>query len=357
MTIKVGVAGASGYAGGEVLRLLENHPETSVEVATAYSQAGSKIGAVHPHLHSLADKVLEPTEAERLAQCDVVFFALPHGQSAELSAQVADANPDALLIDCGADHRLESEDDWQDFYGGAFSENWSYGVPELPFRSGRQRARLHGTKRVAAPGCNASTVALGLAPGVREQLVGTDDLVVTLAVGPSGAGRALKPHLLASELLGNARPYSVAGTHRHIPEIRQAVSWAYDSGDLATPFDFSLAFTPVLIPVPRGILAIISAPLLGSPDLDALHRAWADWYRDEPFVNVLPAGEVPQLSSVLGSNRVDIGVAVDDAAGRALIVVATDNLVKGTAGAAIQSMNLALGLEETLGLTANGVAP
>ncbi len=352
----VAVAGASGYAGGELLRLLSGHPDVEVQTMTAHSQAGAKVRDVHPHLASLGARTFEPTDPKLLAKADIVFFALPHGQSAELAAQVAELNPDALLIDCGADHRLESAADWGEFYGGEHPGTWTYGVPELPVGEGRQRRHLTDTKRVAAPGCNASTVALGLAPGVREGLISTSDIVATLTVGPSGAGRALKPHLLASELLGNARPYSVAGTHRHIPEIKQAVAWAKGASgqDLS---DFALAFTPVLIPVPRGILAVISVPLIGSPDLEQLHRAWAEWYQDEPFVRVLPAGEVPQLSSVLGSNRVDIGIAKDDSADRALIVVAVDNLVKGTAGAAIQSMNLALGLPESAGLDMNGVAP
>ncbi len=352
----VAVAGASGYAGGELLRLLSGHPDVDIQTMTAHSQAGARVSDVHPHLASLGERSFETTDPALLAQADVVFFALPHGQSAELAAQVAELNPDALLVDCGADHRLESPADWEQFYGGDHPGTWTYGVPELPFGTTRQRSRLPGSKRVAAPGCNASTVALGLAPGVRDGLIDPSDIVATLAVGPSGAGRALKPHLLASELLGNARPYSVAGTHRHIPEIKQALGWAKEAGEPG-PLNFGLAFTPVLVPVPRGILAVISVPFVGSPSLEQLHKAWADWYRDEPFVRVLPAGEVPQLSSVLGSNRVDIGIAKDEPAGRALIVVAVDNLVKGTAGAAIQSMNLALGLPESAGLETNGVAP
>lgn len=357
MVYRVGVAGASGYAGGELVRLLSAHPGVDVAVVSAYSQAGSKVTDAHPHLRSMKDVRFVPTTAEAFVDLDVVFFALPHGQSAQLASEVAALNPSALLVDCGADHRLESARDWDEFYGGDFISNWTYGVPELPAPQGRQRERLIGTRRIAAPGCNASSVALGLAPGIQAGLIEPQDTVATLAVGPSGAGRALRPHLLASELLGNVRPYSVAGVHRHIPEIKQAASWAHENGSSGQDFQFALSFTPVLIPVARGILASISVPVKDGVTEEQLVEAWSDWYADEPFVQVLPLGEMPQLSDVIGANTALIGVALDSGAGRALIIVAVDNLVKGTAGAAIQSMNIALGLEESLGLTTNGVAP
>lgn len=361
MAFTVGVAGASGYAGGELLRLLSAHPQADIRVITAHSNADQPVSSVHPHLRSLAGRRFTATTAAELASNDVVFFALPHGQSGELAAEVAELNPDALLIDCGADHRLESEDDWAAFYGGEHPGTWVYGVPELPVPGGKQREHLKQARRIAAPGCNASTVALSLAPGIVEGLVDSSDIVATLAVGPSGAGRSLKPQLLAAELLGNARPYSVAGAHRHIPEVKQAARWADAAGaplgQDESGFKFAMAFTPVLIPVARGILATVSAPVEPGTTAEELHAAWDNWYGDEPFVQVLPLGEMPQLSDVIGANTALVGVALDKAAGRALIVTAIDNLVKGTAGAAIQSMNLALGLDETTGLTTNGVAP
>lgn len=358
MEFSVAVAGASGYAGGELLRLLSEHPRIRIETITAHSNVGLKLSEVHPHLRSIGDMVFSETTAQTLAGHDVVFFALPHGQSGAIAAAVEGISPQTLLIDCGADHRLEDQDDWQAFYGGGFNPSWTYGVPELPIPGGKQRKRLVGTKRIAAPGCNASALSLSLAPGVKFGLIDPSDIVATLVVGPSGAGRSLKTHLLASELLGNARPYSVAGTHRHIPEVRQSVNWARQAGADSDAFDFRLALTPVLVPVARGILATISAPLT-DPDirLEDLHAAWVEEYENEEFVQVLPAGEMPQLSDVIGANTALIGVAIDRSAKRALIVTVIDNLVKGTAGAAIQSMNIALNIDESLGLTTNGVAP
>src|SRR5690606_2299647 len=210
--IQVAVAGASGYAGGELLRLLAGHPELDVTVVTAHSNAGQPLSAVHPHLVSFADLVLEETTPEVLARADVVFLALPHGASAALAAALPD---DTLVVDCGADHRLESADDWAAFYPGEHAGTWTYGVPELPRESGRQRDLLVGARRIAAPGCNASTVALSFAPGVAAGVIEPIDLVSVLAVGPSGAGRALRTDLLAAELLGSANPYAVGGTHRH----------------------------------------------------------------------------------------------------------------------------------------------
>lgn len=345
------VAGASGYAGGELLRLLSSHPEVELGAIAAHSNAGMPVDEVHPALRSLAGRRFNSSEAERLAESDVVFFALPHGLSADLAADVAARNPGALLIDCGADHRLESETSWEQFYGGPFNEPWVYGVPELPHGLGRQRELLKDALRIAAPGCNASTVALSLAPGLKAGVIRPQDMVSTLAVGPSGAGRTARTDLLAAELLGNARVYSVAGTHRHLPEIRQSLEWATNSPVAA------LAFTPVLVPMARGILAVSSAPIEPGVDAASLHDAWQSWYQDEPFVQVLPTGKMPQVSDVIGANTALIGIAYDEQAGRALMVAAIDNLAKGTAGAAVQSMNIALGLEETLGLTIDGIAP
>lgn len=359
MVYKVAVAGASGYAGGEVLRLLANHGGVEVVTVTAHSNAGNRLETVHPNLRTYKDMVFAPTTPEALSGHDIVFFALPHGQSGALSAALASSDPDALLIDCGADHRLEDPAQWEKFYGGDFHEPWTYGVPELSVAGGKQRERLVGTRRIAAPGCNASTVSLSLAPGVRAGLIDTSGIVATLAVGPSGAGRALKPHLLASELLGNAKPYSVAGTHRHIPEVEQGLLWSSQAGSkkIAEDFSFAMSFTPVLVPMARGILAVVSAPVAPEITEEELRQAWLDVYGDEEFVQVLPPGQMPQTGDTIGANTALMGIALDEAAGRVLVVTAVDNLVKGTAGAAIQSMNIALTLPETMGLTTNGVAP
>jgi N-acetyl-gamma-glutamyl-phosphate reductase len=347
MTFTVAVSGASGYAGGELLRLLADHPEFEVRTVTAHANAGQSLTAVQPHLRGYTHLTLKETSAETLAGHDVVFLALPHGASGAIAAELSD---DTLVIDCGADHRLESEQDWTAFYGGDFHRAWEYGVPELPRLSGTQRTRLASTRRIAAPGCNASTVALSLAPGIRAGVIEDRDLVSVLAVGPSGAGRSLKAHLLGSEILGSANPYAVGGTHRHIPEIQQSLRWA----GAAAP---TISFTPLIVPMSRGILATSTARIVPGTDAATVRAAWEDAYAGERFVQLLPDGQFPRTADVLGANTALIGLAVDEAAGRAVVVAAVDNLVKGTAGAAIQSANIALGLAEATGLPVNGVAP
>jgi len=347
MVFSVAVAGASGYAGGELLRLLAGHSEFSVRTVTANSNAGQRLVDVQPHLRSLAHLTLSDTTPESLSGHDVVFLALPHGKSGEITAHLP---AETLVVDCGADHRLQSEQDWAAFYGGDYYGAWAYGVPELPTASGRLRDLLASARRIAAPGCNASTVALALAPGIHAGVIEEVDLVAVLAVGPSGAGKSLKLPNLASEILGSANPYAVGGTHRHIPEIQQSLRWAGASQP-------TISFTPVIVPMSRGILSTATARLVPGTSAAAVRAAWEEAYADEPFVHVLPAGHFPRTADVLGANTALIGLAVDEAAGRVVTITAVDNLVKGTAGAAIQSANIALGLSQTLGLTMNGVAP
>lgn len=347
MTFTVAVAGASGYAGGELLRLLAAHPEFDITTVTAHSNAGAPLVALQPHLRSLKHLTLSETTPEVLTGHDIVFVALPHGKSGELTSHL---DADTLVIDCGADHRLESQADWESFYGGDYFGAWTYGVPELIIPNGRQRDALAGARRIAAPGCNASTVELSLAPGIAAGIIEPTDIVSVLAVGPSGAGKSLKPHLLAAEVLGTANPYAVGGTHRHIPEISQGLRWAGAS-------EVSLSFTPVIVPMSRGILATSTAKLAEGVTPAHVREAWAAAYSDEPFVEVLDAGQMPRTADVLGANTALMGVAVDEAVGRVIVVTAVDNLTKGTAGAAIQSANIALGLPEETGLTVNGVAP
>jgi N-acetyl-gamma-glutamyl-phosphate reductase len=348
MTYSVAVAGASGYAGGEILRLLAAHPEFDITTVTAFSNAGQPLSTVQPHLRSLADLILTNTTAANLAGHDVVFLALPHGKSGE----IADAlSADTLVVDCGADHRLTDEAAWARFYGGDYFGAWRYGLPELLLASGgTQRENLVGVKRVAVPGCNVTAITLGLAPAIRASLVEADDLVAILAVGTSGAGKAAKSELIASEILGSASAYAVGGTHRHTPEIVQNLTAAGGAG-------VTVSFTPMLVPMSRGILATSTAKLASGVTAAAVRAAFEDAYANEPFVHLLPAGEFPRTADTIGANTALIGLAVDEAAGRVVTITALDNLVKGTAGAAIQSANIALGLPETLGLTTNGVAP
>ncbi|CAL8897302.1 N-acetyl-gamma-glutamyl-phosphate reductase [Kocuria varians] len=349
MTYTAAVSGATGYAGGEVLRLLCGHPDVQITTVAAHSSAGQKLGALQPHLHALADRDVVETTAENLAGHDVVFLALPHGQSAAVAAQLP---PETLVIDAGADHRLESSRAWDAFYGGEHAGAWPYGLPELVVDpDGRkQREKLRGATRIAVPGCYPTGSLLALAPAVAAGLVSSRDIVVVSASGTSGAGKSLKLHLLGAETMGGMSPYGVGGGHRHTPEIEQGLGWAGGA-------DAQISFTPTLAPMSRGILTTATA-LLG-PDVDGarVRAAYEAAYGDEPFVHVLPEGQWPTTKSVQASNHVALQLAVDPHAGRLVVSVGIDNLTKGTAGAAVQSLNLALGLPETTGLTAQGVAP
>ena len=346
--IRAAVAGASGYAGGEILRLLLAHPQFEIGAVTAASSAGERLGAVHPHLVPLADRVLEATSVETLSGHEVVFLALPHGHSAALASQLPDS---VVVIDCGADFRLESESAWTTFYDTAYAGSWPYGLPELPGPAASvQRDRLAGATRIAVPGCYPTGVSLALAPGFAAGLLEPDDVVVVAASGTSGAGKSLKPHLLGSEVMGSMSPYGVGGGHRHTPEIEQNLGRA--AGQPVT-----VSFTPTLAPMPRGILATCTARLRPDVDPAAVREAWEKAYAAEPFVHVLPEGSWPTTASVVGSNHVQLQLAVDERLRRVVVVSAVDNLTKGTAGAAVQCANLALGLDETLGLPVAGVAP
>lgn len=343
--VRIAVAGASGYAGGEVLRLLLGRSDVEIGALTAGGNAGELLGSLQPHLLPLADRILEPTDLSTLAGHDVVFLGLPHGQSAAIADQLAESAPDTVVIDCGADFRLESAEEWSRFYGGDHAGSWPYGLPELP----GQRDVLRGARRIAVPGCYPTISSLTIAPAVAHDIV-VPDIVVVAASGTSGAGKAAKTHLLGSEVMGNASAYGVGGVHRHTPEISQNL------GRL-TNADLSVSFTPLLVPMSRGILATCSAPLNGTWSTEAAHSLYTEMYADEPFVHVLPAGQWPQTQSVLGSNAIQMQVSVDPIAGRLIAVGVVDNLTKGTAGAAVQCMNLALGLDETTGLSTVGVAP
>ncbi|MFC0005236.1 N-acetyl-gamma-glutamyl-phosphate reductase [Micromonospora siamensis] len=333
MGIRVAVAGASGYAGGELLRLIAGHPEFDLVAATAHAQAGQPVAAVHPQLTGL-DLVLDATEPATLADADLVFLALPHGASATLAAALPET---VKVVDLGADHRLRDPDAWARYYGGAHAGTWTYGLPELP----GQRAAIATANRVANTGCYAVATTLALAPLIAAGAVFPADLVVVAASGTSGAGRAAKPHLLGSEVMGDLSPYKV-GAHQHVPEIKQATG--------AT----SLSLTPVLAPMPRGILATVTAVPTGDTDP---REVLAEAYADAPFVHVLPEGTWPHTAATAGSNTCHLQATVDADSGRVIAVSAIDNLGKGAAGQAVQNANLMLGLPETTGLSAFGVAP
>ncbi|TQL23550.1 N-acetyl-gamma-glutamyl-phosphate reductase [Streptomyces sp. SLBN-134] len=342
MSVRVAVAGASGYAGGELLRLLLAHPGVEIGALTGNTNAGQRLGSLQPHLLPLAERVLEPTTADVLAGHDVVFLALPHGQSAAVAEQLGE---EVLVIDMGADFRLEDAADWEAFYGSPHAGTWPYGMPELP----GARAALEGSRRVAVPGCYPTAVSLALFPAYAAGLA-EPEAVIVAASGTSGAGKAAKPHLLGSEVMGSMSPYGVGGGHRHTPEMIQNLSAAAGGR-------VSVSFTPTLAPMPRGILATCTAKARPGVTAPSLRAAYEKAFADEPFVHLLPEGQWPTTAAVLGSNAVQVQVAYDAAAGRIIVISVIDNLTKGTAGGAVQSMNIALGLDETTGLTTIGVAP
>jgi N-acetyl-gamma-glutamyl-phosphate reductase len=347
--MRVAVVGGSGYAGGELLRLIGGHPDLELAVATADSSAGKAIGDVHANLaghRALANLIFEPHSAVKAAECDLIFLALPSGQSAPMLASFGDNIP---IVDLGPDFRLADPADWARHYGGDHPGRWVTGLPELP----GNRPLIHNATRVAAPGCYATAAILALVPLVGAGLVAADDVVVVAASGTSGAGRWLRADLLGSEVMGSVSAYQAGGTHRHTPEIEQALAEA-----AAPQAAVRVSFTPLLAPMPRGILATCTARLSSAgTDTAALRAALAAAYADEPFVHLLPAGRWPGTAAVAGSNGAVLQAAADPRTGRATVIAAIDNLGKGAAGQAIQNANLMLGLAETAGLTSIGVAP
>jgi N-acetyl-gamma-glutamyl-phosphate reductase len=342
MAVRAAVAGASGYAGGEILRLLLQHPGAEIGALTGGSNAGQRLGSLQPQLVPLVDRTLEPTTAEVLAGHDVVFLAVPHGQSAAIAGELGD---EALIIDCGADFRLRRAADWERYYGSPHAGTWPYGLPELP----GAREALRGARRVAVPGCYPTAVTLGLFPAYAAGLA-EPEAVIVAASGTSGAGRSPKPHLLGSEVMGAMSPYGVGGVHRHTPEMIQNLSAV--AGEPVT-----VSFTPILAPMPRGILATCTARARPGVTPAALREAYEKTLAAEPFVRLLPEGQWPSTAAVRGSNAALLQVTIDEAAGRIIAISAIDNLTKGTAGGAVQSMNIALGLPEEQGLSTIGVAP
>jgi N-acetyl-gamma-glutamyl-phosphate reductase len=341
-TWTVGVTGATGYAGGEVCRLLAGHPNLRLTGVHANASAGRRLGELQPHLLPYADMEVQPSYPGSLVDYDVVVLALPHGESARVAAELPE---DTLVIDCGADHRLNDPAAWARWYGGEHAGSWPYGLPELP----GQREKLADARRIAVPGCYPTSVTLAMTPALAAGLV-EPEVVVVAASGTSGAGKSAKPHLLGSEVMGSVSAYGVGGVHRHTPEMIQNLS-------LAAGSPVGVSFTPTLVPMSRGILATCSAKLTPGIDAKDARAAYEKAYADEPFVHLLPEGQWPSTAQVLGANTVALQIAVDEDAGRLVVVAAVDNLTKGTGGAAIQCANLALGLPETTGLPLVGVAP
>lgn len=339
MKLRAAIAGASGYVGGELARLLAHHPNIELVTVTGNSSVGETLGSLNPELSKYSDLVFVENTKQNLVGHDVVFLALPHTKSAEVASWL---EGDVLVLDCGADFRLESAEEFEKFYKSPHAGTWAYGMPELLVgSSSKQRENLIGQKRIAVPGCNATAITLAFAPLLRAGLVDPKDLVSTLSVGTSGAGRNAEVNQVP--VLASSIAYQVGGIHRHIPEIQQNL-------EKSSKDKVSLTFTPVLVPMFRGILAVNTAKLLPGVDEAAIRKAFADAYGSENYIDILPAGTFPNTADVEFTNKVQIGFALDEATGRVVVVSAIDNLVKGTAGAALQSMNIALGISEGTGI-------
>jgi len=334
---RVAIAGASGYAGGELLRLVASHPQLEIAAVTAHGNAGQRVGDVHPHLRSVADLVLGETGAAALREADLVFLALPHGAAPALVEALPDAVP---VVDLGSDYRLTDPAAHAKYYGGAFHGAWTYGLPELP----GQRQLIAGSTRVANTGCHAVATILATAPLIAGGVAEADDVVVTSMSGTSGAGRSALVHLLGSEVMGDLSAYTV-GVHRHTPEIKQA------SGARG------VTMIPVLAPMPRGILVTATLRPTRPVTTADVRAVLEDAYAHEPFVHVLPEGAQPHTAATAGSNAAHLQAVVDDDSGRIIVTSAIDNLGKGAAGQALQNANIMLGLDETAGLSTDGIAP
>jgi len=338
--MKTAVIGASGYAGGELLRLLATHPVFEVTVVSAYSNAEEQVTSVHPQLQSYAGRVFVTADSIDFSTIDLVFLALPHGESAALIAKIPAA---VKIVDLGADYRLEDPVQWEKYYGGKHAGSWVYGLPEL---AAGQREAIKKESKVANPGCYATSISLGIAPAL--SVIDCSDIVVVAASGTTGAGRTAKINLIGSEVMNSLTSYKFGGVHQHTPEIEQALSAVAQK-------EVRVSFTPILAPMPRGILSTITAKLVKPMSSEQAHDLFSKHYAQEFFIDLLPQGQMPKTSAVTGSNKVQIQVAVDEHANRLVVSVAIDNLGKGAAGQAIQNANLICGLSELSGLALDGV--
>ena len=338
--MRTAVIGASGYTGGELLRLLSGHPQFEVTVASAHSHAGEQVTSIHPQLQSYAGHRFATVDEIDFSTIELVFLALPHGESAALIATIPSK---VKIVDLGADFRLEDASQWKKYYGGEHAGAWVYGLPEL---ASGQRDAIKRESRVANPGCYATSISLGIAPAVG--IIDVSDIVVVAASGTTGAGRSAKINLIASEVMSSLTSYKFGGVHQHTPEIEQAISAVAQK-------PAKISFTPILAPMPRGILSTITAKLNQSLTTQQAHELYVKAYSSELFVDVLPLGQMPKTSALTGSNKVQIQVAVDEHTNRLIISVAIDNLGKGAAGQAIQNANLICGLAEESGLSLDGL--
>jgi N-acetyl-gamma-glutamyl-phosphate reductase len=340
--MKIGVIGASGYSGGELLRLLAGHSEFKPEYVAAGSNADQLITSIHPHLLSYSGKRFSVTDLNEINSCALVFLALPHGESSKL---VAGIDNRVQIVDLGADFRLNSSAKWSQYYGGEHAGSWTYGLPELK----GYRERISKSFRIANPGCYATSIQLGIAPAIAYKIIDASDLVVVASSGTTGAGRTAKINLLGSEVMNSLTSYKFGGVHQHTPEVEENLT-------LINNEDVRVSFTPILAPMPRGILSTITAKLTENLSTDQVREVFEEYFAGEQFISLLSDGQLPRTSAVLGSNSTHIQVAVDNHTQRLVVSVAIDNLGKGAASQAIQNANLMNGLPEGESLSAMGVS-
>ena len=345
--LNIAIVGSSGYAGGELFRILLHHPSATVTAVTSEKSAGKPITDIFPHLLGLTDLVCEPLDPASIAKkADLAFLALPHVTAQEAAFRLHGLG--IKVVDLSADYRLADAALYEKWYEHRHQypdllKSAVYGLPEL------HRERIRKSSLVANPGCYPTSAILGLAPVISRKMLDLETLVIDSKSGVSGAGRSPGLAFHFPEANEGFMAYKV-GSHRHTPEIEQELS-------LIAGTQVTLSFTPHLVPMNRGILTTIYGRLTGSVDTDSLHAVFAAFYRKEPFIRVLPVGQFPNVRNVRGSNFCDIGVHADGRTGRAVIVTAIDNLVKGASGQAVQNMNLMMGFEENAGLRFAGLCP
>lgn len=345
--VKIGVVGATGYAGAELVRLLSRHPKVTLSVLTSQTYAGKAMWEVFPHLLGVVDNTLEELNiAELVSRCDVIFTALPHGHAMPIGQEVMRRGK--KLIDLGADFRLKDVDTYQQWYktehtASVLVPTAVYGLPEL------YREEIKKSVIVANPGCYPTSTILGLAPLLTNRLINPETIIVDAKSGVSGAGRGLSLKTHFTETTNNFQAYGVA-THRHTPEIEQELS------ELAG-VPVTINFTPHLTPMIRGILSTSYAKMTRQMSSEELTELYREFYQGEPFVRVLPVGMYPATKNVAGSNCCDLSVTVDPRTGRVIVLSAIDNLIKGAAGQAVQNLNLLLGISENTGLDFAGIYP
>ncbi len=345
--VKVGIIGATGYAGSELVKIIHAHPKAQLKVLTTKSYAGKPFWEVYPYLYKYIDLTCEKLDLPALVeQVDVVFTALPHGHAMPVGAEVI--RQGKKLIDLGADFRFKDYNQYEKWYqvehtARELLEQTVYGLPEL-YREKIKRASIIGN-----PGCYPTSAILGLAPLVAERLLDPDTLIIDSKSGVSGAGRSPSVGTLYCEVNENIRAYNI-GLHRHTPEIEQELSAVFGQA-------IKLSFTPHLTPMNRGILSTMYGKLNREMDTGALRELYDTFYETEPFVRVLPPGMLPQTKAVTGSNCCDVAVTADPRTGRVVVTSAIDNLIKGASGQAVQNMNIIYGFDEAAGIDSPGMYP